>query len=254
VNKSLFDALDKMEEYEAFKHGRFADVKQAITGYLHGKSFSLTLQSIVNDDLSILGEDARAWGEAANKTIGDAVFLALTTAGTGGYGQTMDEDSTILFHADHSNYIASGAGGAPAKATIGAGRTAMMTQTDPNGRVIASNPRFLLHGTGLTMDVFELLNSQNVVTGADATRPERNAVASLGLQGVEEYRMDSFVATAWVLAAARRTVEVAFVGGQSSPQVNRMPPGEIPGVTWQISIPFGVAAMDYRTLYFNYGA
>ena len=254
VNKSLFDTLDKMEEYDAFKSGRFADVKQSITGYLHGKSFSLTLQSIVNDDLSILSSDAMAWGEAANVTIGDAVFVALTAAGSGGYGQTMDEDSTILFHADHSNYIASGSGAAPSKATIGAGRTAMMTQLDPNGRIIASRPRYLLHGTTLTMDVFELLNSQNVVTGADATRPERNAVSSLGLQGVEEYRIDDFVSTAWILAAARRTVEVSFVGGQSTPSVDRMPSGEIPGVTWQISIPFGVAALDYRTLYFNYGA
>jgi len=254
VNKSLFDTLDKMEEYDAFKSGRFADVKQSITGYLHGKSFSLTLQSIVNDDLSILSSDAMAWGEAANVTIGDAVFVALTAAGASGYGQTMDEDSTILFHADHSNYIASGSGAAPSKATISAGRTAMMTQLDPNGRIIASRPRYLMHGTTLTMDVFELLNSQNVVTGADATRPERNAVSSLGLQGVEEYRFDDFVSTAWILAAARRTVEVSFVGGQSTPSVDRMPSGEIPGVTWQISIPFGVAAFDYRTMYLNYGA
>lgn len=254
VNKSLFDTLDKMEEYEPFRSGRFADVKQSITGYLHGKSFSLTLQAIVNDDLSLLSEDARAWGEAANVTIGDAVFVALTAAGTGGYGQSMDEDSTILFHADHSNYIASGSGAAPSSTTISAGRTAMMTQTDPNSRTVASRPRYLLHGTPLTMGVFTLLNSQSMITGADTTVGERNPVASLGLMGVEEYRMDDFVSTAWILAAARRTVEVSFVGGQSTPSVTRMPPGEIPGVSWQISIPFGVAALDYRTLYLNYGA
>lgn len=254
VNKSLFDKLDKMEEHEAFQHGRFADVKQSITGFLHGKSFSLTLQAMVNDDLGILSEDARAWGEAGNVTIGDAVFTALTVAGTGGFGQSMDEDSTILFHADHSNYLASGAGAVPSAATIGAGRTAMMTQTDPNSRIVASAPRYLIHGTTLTMAVFALLNSQSYITGADATVGERNPVASLGLAGVEEYRMDSFVSTAWILAAARRTVEVSFVGGQRTPRVDRMPAGEIPGVTWQISIPFGVAALDFRTLYLNYGA
>lgn len=254
VNKSLFDKLDKMEEYEAFKSGRFADVKQSITGFLHGKSFSLTLQALVNDDLGILSEDARAWGEAGNVTIGDAVFTALTVAGSGGFGQTMDEDSQILFHADHSNYIASGSGGAPAQATIQAGRTAMMTQTDPNSRIVASAPRYLIHGTTLTMAVFSLLNSQSYITGVDGTIGERNPVASLGLAGVEEYRMDAFVSTAWILAAARRTVEVSFVGGQRTPRVDRMPSGEIPGVTWQISIPFGVAALDFRTLYFNHGA
>ena len=216
VNKSLFDKLDKMEEFEAFQNGRFADVKQSITGYLHGKRFSLTLQAIVNDDLGLLSEDARAWGEAANVTIGDAVFLVLTATGASGFGQTMDEDSTILFHADHSNYIASGAGAAPSEATIQAGRTAMMTQTDPNGRTIASRPRYLLHGTTLTPTVVKLLGSTFNITGADTTVGDVNWVSTIGLQSVEEYRFDSFVSTAWMLAALRRTVEVAFVGGQTS--------------------------------------
>jgi len=254
VNKSLFDKLDKMEEHEQFQHGRFADVKQSITGYLHGKEFSLTLQSIVNDDLSILTDDARAWGEAANATIGDAVFVVLSASGTGGYGQSMDEDSTILFHADHSNYIASGAGGAPAEATLQAGRTAMMTQSDPNGRTIASRPRYLLHGTTLTPTVVKLLGSSFYITGSSTTEGELNWASTIGLQSVEEYRIDSWVSTAWLLAAARRTVEVSFVGGQTTPRVDRMATSAIPGVSWQISIPFGVAALDYRTLYLNYGA
>lgn len=254
VNKSMFDLLDKMEEFESFKHGRFADVKQNITGYLHGKSFSLTLQAIVNDDMNMLTGDAEEWGRAANTTIGDAVWVVLTASGTGGYGQTMDEDSKILFHADHSNFIDTGSGGAPADATISAARTAIMGQTDPNGRQLGTQPRYLLHGTGLTFTVRTLLNSQIVVTGEDATRGNVNPVSTVGLQGIEEYRFDSFVSTAWILAAARRTVEVAFVGGQRRPAVMRMPPGEVPGVTWQISIPFGVAALDYRTMYFNYGA
>jgi hypothetical protein len=66
--------------------------------------------------------------------------------------------------------------------------------------------------------------------------------------------MDSFVSTAWMLAALRRTVEVAFVGGQTSPRVDRQMTSDIPGVAWDISIPFGVAALDFRTLYLNYGA
>lgn len=254
VNKSLFDKLDKMYENQEFEAGKFADVKQAIQGFLHGKEFSLTLQAMVNDDLGMLVGDTMAWGEAANVTIGDAVFTALTAAGTSAYGQTMTEDSTALFHADHSNFIDTGSGGAPADATISAGRTAMMTQTDPNSRIVASRPRFLLHGTALTTAVFTLLNSQYNITGASATLGELNAVRSLGIVGVEEYRFDGFVSTAWIMAAARRTVEVAFVGGQRTPIVDRLAQSSIPGVSWQISIPFGVAAMDYRTLYFNYGA
>lgn len=254
VNKSLFDLLDKMEEFAAFKHGRFADVKQSIQGFLHGKSFSLSMQSLVNDDLGMLGNDAQRWGDSAAKTIGNAVFLLISQAGTGGYGQVMDEDGTVAFHADHANLIDTGSGAVPDKTTISAGRTAMITQTDPNNQMIAMAPRYLIHGTELTMDVFQLLNSQNLITGADGTEGERNAVQSLGLAGVEEHRIDGFVSTAWYLAGGANTVEVAFVGGQSNPRVERMAPGEIPGVTWQISIPFGVALLDWRSMYLNYGA
>jgi len=38
--------------------------------------------------------------------------------------------------------------------------------------------------------------------GADTTVGDRNPVASLGLMGVEEYRFDDWVSTAWILAAA----------------------------------------------------
>lgn len=251
VNKSLFDTLDKMEEFESFQHGRFADVKQSIQGFLHGKSFSLTLQAIVNDDLSILTGDAASWGEAANVTIGDAVFASITAAQTGGFGTLMTETGLATFHATHGNYVTAGA--APDATTLAAARTAMMTQTDPNGRTVANRPRYIIHSTVLTPTVFPLLTTQTLITGEDATVPNRNWVQSLGLQSVEEYRMDAWVSAAWILAAGRRTVEVAFVGGQSSPRVDRMPPGEIPGVTWQISIPFGVTPLDYRTLYLNDG-
>ena len=254
VNKSLFDKLDLMYEGQEFQTGKFKDVKQAIQGYLHGKEFSLTLQSMVNDDLGMLVADTMAWGEAANVTIGDAVFTVLTVAGSGGYGQTMTEDSVILFHSTHANYIASGSGGAPASATIAAGRTAMAAQTDPNSRILGIRPRYILHGTALTPTVWPLLTSENVITGASSTLPERNWVANAGLTSVEEYRFDNFVSTAWMLAARQRTVEVAFVGGQRTPIVDRMPISNIPGVSWQISIPFGVAALDYRTFYLNYGA
>jgi len=163
----------------------------------------------------------------------------------------MSDTGLATFHATHANYVTSGA--APDATTLAAGRTAMMTQTDPNGRVVANPPKYLIHSTVLTTTVFPLLNSQNLITGADGTIPERNFAQSLGLESVEEYRMDSWVSASWILAAARRTVEVAFVGGQSTPRVDRMPPGEIPGITWQISIPFGVTPLDYRTLYLNDG-
>ena len=256
ANIGLLDTLTQMQENQQWEYGDMSDVKQRITGYFYGLKYGLSIQALVNDELGELTRTMQGWGEAASATVGDTVFTLLTATGSGGFGQSMDEDSTVLFHADHGNYIASGSGAAPSKATISAGRSAMITQTDPNAnRTIAARPQYLLHGTTLTMDIFTLLNSQANITGEDATVGERNPVASLGLRGVEEWRFDNWTSTAaWILAASRRTVEVAGVGGPVQPRAEQSMISDTPGITYELSMPFGAAALDYRGLYFNYGA
>jgi ATP-dependent Clp endopeptidase proteolytic subunit ClpP len=254
ANLALLDKPDKMLEGEEYEYGDMADVSQGIQGYFYGKKYGLTIQAIVNDDLGELTRKFSAWGEAANAKVGDEVFTALTTSGTGGYGQTMDEDSQILFHADHSNYIASGSGGAPSTTTMATARASMMVQTDPNGRTIGVRPRFVLHGAALTPTVWTLLNATNLITGADSTMPDRNWVQASGMMSIEDYRFDGWVSTAWMLAAARRTVEVAGVAGPLTPRVERSMASNIPGLTYELSMPFGVAVLDYRSMYLNYGA
>ena len=254
ANLALLDKLDLMLEHQEWEYGDLADVKQSITGYFRGKKYGLSIQAITNDDLSELSRAFEGWGEAASSTVGDVVFALLTTAGASGYGQTMDEDSQIVFHADHSNYIASGSGGAPDSATVGAARAAMGTQTDQNTRTVGIRPRYILSGMALTPVVWTLINSQTVVTGEDATRGDRNWVQAAGMVPVEEYRIDGWVSTAWFLAAARRTVEVSGVAGPLQPRVDRSMISNIPGLTYEMSMPFGAAVLDYRGLYLNYGA
>lgn len=251
ANVALLDKLTKMLENQEWEYGDMTDVKQRITGYFYGLRYSLSIQAIVNDDLGELARTMQGWGEAASATVGDVVYALLTTAGSGGLGQTMDEDSQILFHSDHSNYIASGSGAAPSETTLNTARTAMVSQNDPNGRKVAVRPRFLLHGPKLYSTVYKLLNSQAMITGASSTIPENNSVPSMNLNPVEEYRM---TADAWILAASRRTVEVAGVGGPLSPRAEQSPVSNVPGLTYELSMPFGAAALDYRGLYYNHGA
>ncbi len=255
ANMALLDKLDKMQEHQPWSYGDLADIKQGIQGYFYGKRYGLSIQAIVNDDLGELTRAFNAWGEAASATVGDAVVAVLTAAGSGGYGQVMDEDSDPLFHSDHGNYIAGGSGAAPSITTLAAGRKAMMTATDQNGRTLGIRPRYIIHGGTLTPTVWTLLNSQTLIDGsATATQGDRNWAANMGLQSVEEYRLDGlFSGVAWILAAARRTVEVAGVGGPLVPRVERTMISETPGIGYEMSMPFGCAALDYRGLYFNDG-
>ena len=251
ANVALLDKLTRMMENQEWEFGDMSDVKQRITGYFYGLKYSLSIQAIVNDDLGELARTMQGWGEAASATVGDVVYALLTTAGGGGLGQVMDEDSAVLFHASHGNYIASGSGAAPGETTLNTARTAMVAQNDPNGRKVAVRPRFILHGPKLYSTVYKLLNSQAMITGADATVPSSNSVPSMNLTPVEEYRM---TADAWILAASRRTVEVAGVGGPLSPRAEQSPVSNVPGLTYELSMPFGAAALDYRGMYYNHGA
>lgn len=262
ANVALLDKLTKMLENQEWEYGDLADVKQRITGYFYGLKYSLSIQAIVNDDLGELTRTMQGWGEAANATVGDAVHAVLFTSNTG-YGQTMDEDSKALFHADHANYIASGSGAAPSETTLNAARAAMVGQTDSNGRKVAATPRYLIHGPSLYATVLKVLNSQDLqsvtvdgATGATVLSGSINSARSMNLIPVEDYRIaaNAPAATAWVLAAGRRTVEVAGVGGPVSPRAEQSMVSNTPGITYELSMPFGVAALDYRGLYLNFGA
>lgn len=255
ANLALLGKLEKMIEHQPWNYGQMADVKQRITGFFHGLRYALGLQSIVNDDLGELTRAMNGWGEAASATIGDAVYAVLTVAGSGGVGQTMDEDSKPLFHADHGNYVTSGAD--PSETTLNTARAAMATLTDQNNRKIAIKPQFIIHGPALFATVHKVLTSQQLqqitvdgATGATVLSGGSNAVQAMNLTPIEEYR----ITAGWYLAAARRTIEVAGVDGPVMPRVNQIPVSETPGLTYELSCPFGVAALDYRGLYFNDGA
>lgn len=257
ANIALLDKLQKMLENQEWEYGDATDVKQRITGYFYGLKYSVSIQALVNDELGELSRAMQGWGESGSATVGDVVYAALLTAGTGGFGQSMDEDSQILFHADHANYVASGSGAAPSEATLNTARTAMVNATDPNGRKVAARPRFLLHGSALFSTVRKVLASQELqsvtvdgATGATVLSGSVNSVQAMNLAPVEEYRLN---ATEWILAAARRTVEVAGVGGPVTPRAEQSMVSNVPGLTYELSMPFGVAALDYRGLYLNAG-
>jgi len=185
--------------------------------------------------------------------VGDTVHALLTVSGTT-YGQIMDEDSINCFNAaSHYNY-ASGAG-VPSNTTLGAARKAMMTQTDPNGRTVGIRPKYIITGPTLAPTVWTLLSSMTLIDGSGTTaQGSNNWAASIGLTAIEEYRMDSFAVTAWILAAGRRTVEVSGVGGPLAPRVERSLISNIPGITYEMSMPFGAAILDWRGLYMHKGA
>jgi len=263
VAMAFLDKLTRMVPSQEFEYGDLADQKQTRQLYQHGLRYGFPYEALINDDLSALAEAMSGWGEAASATIGDYVHSALFAAGSGGLGQVMTQDSTVLFHSNHSNYVASGSGAVPSEATLNTARTAMMAQTDPNGRIIAVIPRYLIHGPALWATARKVLNSQDLQsvtvdgsTGATVLSGSINSARDMNLTPVEDYRI---VASApgvntWVLAGERRTVEVAGLNGQPRPTAEMIPMGNIWGINYQLTCPFAVTVLDHRSMYLNFGA
>lgn len=249
VNLSLFGTLDELQELQQYEHGTFSDLKESITAINHGKKYSISLEALTNDDLGVLSRIPMAMGEAANRTVGDAVYYILKNGTT----ITLNQDSTAIFASGHSNYVTSGA--APSVATVSAGRTAMATQTDPSGATIGIKPKFLIAPEALWATVMALLGSTEITTSNVGTI---NVIRAMNLVPIFEHRLDMSTWTThagkgWFLAAARNTVEVAFVGGQRTPQLERTTADDVDGIVWKVRLPFGTACLDYRGLYFNDG-
>jgi hypothetical protein len=66
------------------------------------------------------------------------------------------------------------------------------------------------------------------------------------------------LATGWWLAAGKNgmvdTVSVFFLNGQQAPYIEEMDNGTSDGVTYKVRIDAVARALDFRGLYFNYGA
>ncbi len=243
LNMSLFGDLDMIREGGQYEYGDMSDIKETIQLATYGKLFGISRQALAGDDLNALGDIPRGMGAAAAYKIGDVVYAVLTSNGT------MLQDSTNLFHADHSNLVTSGA--APSVATLNAGRTAMALQTDPNSKVLGIRAAHILVPIALQTTAEVLIAAQYdpaAVAGTLTPNPFQN---TLGV--VADHRLDAANAAGWYLAAARNTVVVGFLNGQQSPYLESKDGWSIDGVEYKVRIDAAAAAADYRGLYYNDG-
>lgn len=247
--------LDEVPEHAEYKYGKRTEAQESYSVATYGKIFAVSRQAIVNDDLGALTDIPRSHGEAAARKVGDVVYVVLTGNPTMG-------DSIDLFHASHSNFVASGAGAAPGIATIAAGILAMGTQKDLQGlRRLNIRPQFFISPKALegTAEVFfrseRFVDSDTVGTDSSLAATRINPYSGSYFTRVYDARLDDALATGWYLAADKgRTVKVFFLNGVESPFLETRDGWTVDGVEYKVRIDVGAKAMDYRGLYFNYGA
>jgi hypothetical protein len=247
----------RMREAPDFREGKFVQfagigtLKQKVEGgpiehappAERGESYAVqtwarasqwTRQALVNDDLGAL-DQMTLFANAVVATEAGA-FVEMFAANGGGWGPTLT-DSTPLFHADHDN-VASGAVGTTG---ISAGRTAMRTQTDANGNLVAPEPRILLVGPAGETAAEQALNATAIAV-SEGSRP----IFANRLQLAVEPRLSG---APWFLfadpLAAPVLAMVTLAGSGGQPRITQHESEAVDGIAWKITHDFVIAPMSF---------
>lgn len=234
VGMNLFPNLLEVEEGAEYQGATMGDRGENIQLATYGRTFGITRQAIINDDLMGIMRAPRAMGAAARRTINNTVYAVLTT-------NANLSDGNPLFDAAHNNTSAID-WDADGLATL---KAAMRTQTGPDtGEELNITPRYVVVPAALEHDVNVLLNASFV---SDGTTTVSNVVN--GYQSIIEPRLDAdSESTGYLMADGNQfdTIEVAYLDGNDTPRIEQQQAWRIDGTEFKVGIDFGVAVIDYR--------
>lgn len=241
-----FSSLDKIPENGEYKYGTFSEGGSSLQLATFGKMFSISRQAIINDDLNALADVPRKMGQAAKRTVGDAVFNILTSNPT-------LSDGIALFHASHNNLV--GTGSVISTASIDGMRVLMATQKDKDGRVVRVPLKYVVVPMGLGGTARAVLESQfEVGTNKNNTTP--NVVRNT-FEVIEDPRLDANSATAWYGVADPNLFDglvVGYLDGNQTPYLESKEGWSVDGTSWKVRIDAAAAVADPIGLAKNPGA
>ncbi len=250
VGLNGFSKLDKVPEGAEYKYITTSDKGVPIALATYGNIFSVTRQAIINDDLTQLTTIPMAMGRAAARTVGNLVYLLLTSNGK-------FTDGKALFHADHKNLIAKDMD----MVGLDEARKLMRLQEDANGDSLNITPAFVLVPAALESAARRaILSSSSVFPVGDESTINQNPgiinVVKDMAEVIVEPRLDKANSKEWYVAAAKGmdTIEVAYLDGMDTPYLEEQEGFTVDGVAWKVRIDAGVAALDYRGLLKSNGA
>ncbi|KPU42165.1 Mu-like prophage major head subunit gpT [Oxobacter pfennigii] len=238
--------LVKMTQGGEFKFDEMKDSKAKKSIATFGRSFGLTREAFVNDDIDVLTRVPAAYVRAAGRGINKLVYKTLASNPT-------IYDNKTLFHADHGNLASSGA--VINTISIGEGRRAMRVQKNLRGKeVLNIGPSFLIVPSSLETAAQQFLTSLADPAGAHAgvANVFRNSYSL-----VVDAELDDYSEIAHYLAASPAdidTIEVTYLNGDEMPKLESRVGFDFLGMEWRIYIDYGVNVLDYRGLYKNPGA
>jgi len=246
VGLGAFSSLDIVPEGGEYKYGTFSEQSQSMRLATYGKLFSITRQAIINDDLGVFNDVPRKMGQAAKRTVANAVYQLLLSNPT-------LADGFALFSAEHHNLLT---GAAISTNSVDAMQSAMALQTDKDGNIIRVPMKSLLTPVTLGGLARTVRASQFEVGAANRNNTTPNIVQNT-FEVIADGRLDVVSKAAWYGVADPNFVDgivVGYLDGNQTPFLDQHEGFTVDGVAWKVRLDAAPAIADYRGLYKNPGA
>lgn len=242
--------LDMVPENTTYTEGVMTDSKESYKVEKFGKMFTVTWETVVNDDLDAISRIPAMHGNAARRTQNKKVYEVLTSNPTMG-------DSVALFGAHASGSNTTGAAAAPSVTTLNAAFLAMRKQTGLNTSAILNIvPRYLIVPVAYEATALELVNSisYNAANNNEGVKNIYGPGGPRNITVIGEPQLDAASSTVWYMAADPGqidTVELSFLSGEESPVLESEWDFDKDCYKYKIRQTFGVKAIDWRGLFRN---
>jgi ATP-dependent protease ClpP protease subunit len=238
VEIGMAPALLAVPEGAEVTFGVMGESSQTYTITTYSRRQSLSLQALVNDDLSAFDRLPSAWANAAANLEASIVWGVFNS-------NANLSDGVAWFAAGHSNTAA----GTMIVDSIGAARAGIRAQTDPSGQKILVNPNVIIVPPALETSARALLAPQ-VVPATVATTAVNPWLGTFGEPVVGHYLTDAndYYVTVGT-GSGYEPVEVAYLQGEAGPMVESFTDAAVLGVTTRCTHFFAAAAVTHRTIY-----
>ncbi|WP_193774605.1 Mu-like prophage major head subunit gpT family protein [Vallitalea guaymasensis] len=194
------DKLLKVEENGEYKDSKLGDSGMSYHVDKYGRVFSVSWETIINDDTNTIMKQPKRFGRAAKRTLNQFVINDILE------GNIKTYDGKTLFHEDHDNLL-TGSESKLTPANVQLGITRMRRTKDDKDNIIYVPVKYLIVPPELEFEAKKIVKS---VTDIEAN----NSGVINPIQGtleviVEDHLIDP---DAWYIAADPKDVETIEVG------------------------------------------
>ena len=213
----------------------------------YGKSFSMTRQAFINDDIGFVSRVPGLYATKAKMTVDKLVYKVIFENGK-------IFDGKNLFSADHANITTPAA--KPTQQSLQAAILQMQLQKDQFGEAIYVNPRYIVVPTGYQFDIEVILKSAQV---PGSSNNDYNPMQNYPIQVIQSPQINALAKTnaaPWFMVAdpmSAKSIQVDYLNGNETPTVRRMEAPGVLGYTWDMYFDAGIAVRDYRGIVKNDG-